>query len=460
MKIVLVLVGLLLSNVATAFAAGDWKLSWADEFDGSALDRSKWGWLKAGYNNNEQSYYAMENAVVADGSLRLIARKDASNPDKKPYTSAAVTTRGKFSQAYGRFEARMKLPQGSGYWPAFWLMPETDTDEAHGPWPMCGEIDILETGGERDTFISSLHFANRNNTHACVSTGRIKLPAGADTSAWNVYAVEWEPMGMRIYFNDRRVGEFKVKDWWTYGPSGQLRAPRPAPFDKPFYIILNNAVGGQFIGNAMPKPGNETQSLEIDYVRVYGKDGYEMPDPEDDPALKERAVRRVPVKKDASGAEIDTEQIVDGEFSGRRNFWRTEGRGGLSIVRDNGSLRVECREPVCEQHMSILKYAPPIEVEKGRWYRLSFRAKASAPCRHVRPDVERPKAGWQKLFLCSALALDTEWKRFSFDFQSLATDGEVNFLFYLGLMSGDDFGAKPHALWFDDVSLMEIEEAK
>jgi beta-glucanase (GH16 family) len=242
----------------------NWKLVWSDEFDGDSIDTSKWNFEVNGDGggNNELQYYTdrPENAKVENGHLLITAiKEDYRGPDGKSrhYTSARMTTKGKFFWKYGRFEARIKMPKGKGTWPAFWLMPE---DNVYGGWARSGELDIVEVIGQTPNIAyGTIHYGDSwpHNTH----TGdKFTLPSGDLSDDWHVYAVEWEEGQIRWYI-DGQLYQTQTK-WYTNG--GNF----PAPFDQNFFIIFNFAVGG-----AWPGPPNSSttfpQTMDVDYVRVY-----------------------------------------------------------------------------------------------------------------------------------------------------------------------------------------------
>jgi len=241
----------------------NWKLVWSDEFDGSSVDTTKWGFEidGKGGGNGEMEYYTdkPENAHIENGHLLITAIKDGTdaNGKKHKFTSARMTTKGKFSWKYGRFEARIKVPTGKGVWPAFWLMPE---DAVYGGWASSGELDIMEEVGDKpNTAFGTIHYGDKwpRNVH----TGdKYILPSGILADDWHVYAVEWEEGVIRWYI-DGNLYETQTK-WYTKA------APFPAPFDQKFFIILNFAVGGAWPG----KPSADTpfpQTMDVDYVHVY-----------------------------------------------------------------------------------------------------------------------------------------------------------------------------------------------
>ncbi|MFN7054050.1 family 16 glycosylhydrolase [Hyphomonas sp.] len=274
---------------------GGWTQVWFDDFTGNALDRSKWApevscW---GGGNNERQCYTDRpaNIQVRDGTLRLIARRErftgplhpADTPTAdtsratQPYTSGKVRTRGLHAWTYGRFSARMKLPSGLGTWPAFWMMP---ADSAYGTWPLSGEIDIMEAvnlgapcaecpGGEEQRTSSALHFGGLypDNTYRYAKTSGERRPGPADE--WRVYSLEWAEGVVQTFVDGELVMRIEASDWHTAAP-GAVGRP-DAPFDKPFYLILNLAAGGN-LPERSPGGGFDPASfpaeLLVDWVRV------------------------------------------------------------------------------------------------------------------------------------------------------------------------------------------------
>ena len=241
-----------------------YRLVWSDEFsgaDGSAPEASKWSIQTGGngWGNNELEYYTArsENVQVLGGNLVITAIKENyTGPDgvSRQYTSARIETKGLFSQQYGRFEASIKIPKGQGMWPAFWMLgSDIDTN----PWPACGEIDIMENIGNAPAIVNgSLHgpgYAPGN------VTASYRLPSGALRDGFHLYAVEWDPQQIRFYVDSTQYATFTPSNL----PSGS-----PWEFNKPFFILLNVAVGGGW-----PGPPDQTtqfpQQMLVDYVRVY-----------------------------------------------------------------------------------------------------------------------------------------------------------------------------------------------
>jgi beta-glucanase (GH16 family) len=246
-----------------------WTLVWSDEFsapDGSLPDPKKWTYDIGGkgWGNEELEYYTKrkENARIENGNLVITALKETytgSDGLTREYTSARLKTPGLFAQTYGRFEARIKIPEGQGMWPAFWMLGE---DIASAGWPKCGEIDIMENiGKEPCTVHGSLHGPSTVRPTSDL-TSIFSLPAGQNFAGdFHLYAIEWEPDIVRFYVDSNLYATFNSSRW----PAGGKWV-----FDHPFFIILNLAVGGNWPGS----PDESTkfpQSMLVDYVRVYTK---------------------------------------------------------------------------------------------------------------------------------------------------------------------------------------------
>ncbi len=231
---------------------------WQDEFSGDEIDPSKWliiegdgcGQALCGWGNNEEQWYSRNNARIENGALYLTAKRQRVL--RRHYTSAKLTTEGRFAAQFGRFEARMKLPSGAGLWPAFWMLPKTESK-----WPLGGEIDILESSGHTpEKILGAIHFGSLwpNNVHYSESI----LSPVPWTNDFHTYAVEWGPGDIRWLVDDKEYGHATPEDI----------APYPWVFDeRPFYLILNLALGGTLGGDVEPSdlPGE----LVVDYVRVY-----------------------------------------------------------------------------------------------------------------------------------------------------------------------------------------------
>jgi beta-glucanase (GH16 family) len=243
---------------------GRWRLVWSDEFDYTGLpDAKKWDYDVGGegWGNKELQFYTAgrkENARVESGHLIIEARKESW--EGREYTSARLVSRGKGDWTYGRFEVSAKLPSGRGTWPANWMLP---TGWTYGGWPKSGEIDIMEhVGFDPDVVHASVHTLAYNHTLNTQKTAQIKIPTSR--SGFNVYAVEWTPDEIRGFVNDQHY--FTFRNERLTNPAADYRQ---WPFDKPFHLLLNLAVGGTWGGQQGLDPSIWPQRLEIDYVRVY-----------------------------------------------------------------------------------------------------------------------------------------------------------------------------------------------
>ncbi len=243
-----------------------WTLVWSDEFNGpngSRVDASKWTMETGGggWGNNELQYYtnSSDNAYQENGSLIIkVIKETYTGPDgvTRNYTSARLKTQGKFEQAYGRFEARLKVPFGQGIWPAFWMLGNNINQVG---WPQCGEIDIMENiGREPSTVHGTVHGPGYSGASGIGAP--YTLPDGERfADAFHVFAVEWEPREIRWYVDGNL--------YYTLKPD-KLPAGAAWVFDHPFFLLLNVAVGGNWPGS----PDESTsfpQVMMVDYVRVY-----------------------------------------------------------------------------------------------------------------------------------------------------------------------------------------------
>lgn len=234
------------------------ELLWSDEFDYTGIpDSSSWIFETGGHGwgNNEKEFYlaGTGNAEVKDGKLVISARKEEING--RGYTSARIMTKHRVTARYGRIEARMKLPYGQGIWPAFWMLGENIDSVG---WPNCGEIDIMEMiGGEgrENTVHGTAHWADSLGKHKYLGE-QVSLPEGNYSDDFHIFSVQWDQDKITWYMDGT---SYHVQD---------IKAPEMKAFHKPFFMILNLAVGGYWPGY----PDSTTvfpQHFEVDYVRVY-----------------------------------------------------------------------------------------------------------------------------------------------------------------------------------------------
>lgn len=287
---------LALSVSSPVRAENGWTLVWSDEFDGGRIDKSKWGFdvdCWGGGNEEHQCYTkSVRNAGIEEGKLVITARKEqstgpalpahlrrtSSTPDAeatRAFSSARLTTRGKASWRYGKVEVRARLPQGQGTWPAIWMLPKKDH---YGAWAASGEIDILEAvnlgvhcakcpGGRENTVLGTLHFGGKwpNNKH---KGEEVPFPEVLD-GGFHTYTIEWSADRITWQADGRTFAIRNASEWSTTGSS----APG-APFDQPFHLILNLAIGGKLAesrGVGGVRLDGYPKRMEIDWVRVWQK---------------------------------------------------------------------------------------------------------------------------------------------------------------------------------------------
>ena len=255
-------------------APNGYSLTWEDEFLSSSLsddweaqigDGSDYGVYRWG--NNELQYYKRENATVSDGALHITAKKEQASTENETYqyTSARLRTKGKVTMTYGYVEARIKLPAGTGMWPAFWMLPEENFNGAW--WPTSGEIDIMEAKGRLlDRYGATLHTGSTSGQDSY----RFKdyVFEDSDITDYHCYGVEWTEEYFRFYVDG--IGFFSVTPA-VYQNSNEAytSVSKTAPFDRPFHLLLNLAIGGNYDNNRVPDDSFTEAEMLVDYVRIY-----------------------------------------------------------------------------------------------------------------------------------------------------------------------------------------------
>lgn len=306
-------------EVDTRTPTPDWELVWSDEFDGGSLDLDKWTFeinCDGGGNAEEQCYTdSPENLFIEDGILNIVARPTPADANlSKPYTSSRIVTQYQGDWTYGRVEVKAKAPRGQGSWAAAWLMP---TNSEYGTWPLSGEIDLVEwvnigevrADGDIDRHAhGTLHYGPMQGSNHDFTGTEYELPNASPADDFHVYAVEWEEGEIRWYVDDvlyayQRDSELTYrasdgaaaglseKGWYTQiinDEGDEETVYEKAPYDKDFFIILNNAVGGNWAGRTHQAAnyfvGDDNGSIargvdnsayingnayQVDYVRVY-----------------------------------------------------------------------------------------------------------------------------------------------------------------------------------------------
>ncbi|WP_217594516.1 carbohydrate binding domain-containing protein [Cohnella sp. GbtcB17] len=438
----------------------DWELVWSDEFDDGAIDRSKWTFDTTngesvgnpGWGNNELEYYTdrLENAKEEDGKLVLTARKELFGG--MPYTSARLKTHGLFSQAYGKFEIRAKAPTGKGLWPAIWMMPE---ESAYGTWAASGEIDIMEGWGSKpNTVAGTIHYGSQwpNNVY---SGNSYNLPGNGTIADFHTYALEWEPGELRWYVDGRL---FSTKnDWYSKGAGQSDNYAYPAPFDQPFYLIMNLAVGGNFDGDPAPDTVFPSR-MEVEYVRVYAKDAYGTATPPTYPKEEYPAGAKLPQGPDGNLVyNADFTQDAAGD-----DGMGVPGTAHWALYKDPGaagSVAVDNIGGTNYAHVTIanaggnsysIQPMAIVSLAKGRYYKLTFDAKTDTS----RSMTIRLTGGQARGFAAYSPTLNASlgagFQTYQLMFQMKEnSDAAARIEF--------NMGTDAHPVWFGNAKLVEID---
>ena len=386
-----------------------YNLLWYDEFDGDKMDESKWNYEphEPGWTNNELQEYttSTDNVFVRDGKLVLKAIKTQKD-GKDYYTSGKVTGQNKTDFQYGKVVVSAKVPEGQGLWPAIWMMPKEES--FYGQWPKCGEIDIMESLGSDTTIsYSTIHYGE---PHAEQQGTITKAGADSFSSKFHEYSVEWEPGEMRFYTDNELV--LTVNDWFT-AVEGEDDKPYPAPFNQPFFVQMNLAVGGNWPGNPDATTDFSKAEFEIDYVRVYQKPSYDMNVTKPEKPFRE--------------ALPDGNFIRNGNFSEQEDLtddidWKFllfNGGEGAAEIKD-GEMVITSTNCGTEEY-SVQLVHPDLPMRKGHKYKITFDIRADEDRKCI-VCVSAPNAGWIRYFPDTSIDLTTEWKTFEFEFDMTEKD--------------------------------------
>lgn len=383
-------------------------LLWNDEFNGNALDETIWNYEphEPGWTNEELQEYttSTDNVFVRDGSLIIKAIKTEKDGSDY-YTSGKVTSQNKKDFTYGKVVARAKVPEGQGLWPAIWMMPK---DEGfYGQWPKCGEIDIMEVlCSNTKTAYGTIHYGE---PHA-EQQGIYNLESGSFSEDFHEFSVEWEPGEMRFYIDGNLY--HTVNDWFT-AVKDEEEKPYPAPFNQPFFVQMNLAVGGTWPGNPDETTDFDKAEFEIDYVRVYQKPEYDMN------VTKPEVNYREPLE--------DGNYIYNGNFAEQEELeddinWKFllfEGGVGKAEIKDNTMIISSEAEGTVDYSVQLVQ--PELPMIKGKKYRVTFDAYADEE-RDIVVCVSAPTAGWIRYLQDTTLTLSTEKKTYEYEFDMTERD--------------------------------------
>jgi beta-glucanase (GH16 family) len=478
---------LLAATSADKTHKNDPALVWSDEFNGSTLDTSKWGYQLGngatiglqGWGNNELEYYTSrpENVRVEDGHLIITARKEnftgnatgGNEGQNFTWTSGRIRTAGKFSRTYGKIEFRAKLPVGKGFWPAIWMLPEDQPGNPYGLWAANGEIDVTEAWGSKpDKIAQTLHYGGMwpNNVY---SGNEYTFPKKDTIETWHTYTLEWRSNEIK-WLVDGVVTSTKTQ-WWSskaQPPSSDADLnPWPAPFDKPFYIVLNLAVGGFFDGNPDASTPNQAQ-MEVDYIRWTS-----LPDEDRDPgprptiqypwtpkparpALNGNLIYNPSFDWTAGNSTVvqypDAQTIAGVTNSYFWNLFKLDGDATAS--NDNGAVKINITNPGWANWNVQLQHNG-IAVTEGRKYEIKFDAWAS-----VNRDISYTvgASGDARGFESysggdKTVSLTTAKQTFTQTFSMLTgTNTNARLVFNLA-------NAGVNTVWIDNVSIVDVGPA-
>ena len=460
--------GIIVNPQPTKKPVDEWKLVWSDEFDRSGtnldtngIDLDKWGYQNGtgaefgldGWGNNEQQYYKPDNIAVENGMLTITAKEE--NIEGKPYTSGKLYTEPTFSQTYGKFEAKMKLPAGEGLWPAFWMMPETDE---YGVWAASGELDIMEARGRLlDEVGGAIHYG-RNWPNNKFAAKEYHFPSGQNITDFHVYGVEWEPGEIRWYVD----GELyqTINNWDSWGADQPAKFAFPAPFDKPFFMILNLAVGGNYDGGRVPSSSMMPAEMVVDYVRVYELFGRPYRTVVE-PSVEVEPIS-IPFKEAINGNYVHDPAyqntittITEPEQQLNESNWNFV---AVNTFAGDGDISVDILDsvPFAKTNVTAMGNAPHsiqliqnVTVGKGRWYKLSFDAKSSENRTITVKIGGGENRGWSVYSDNLDASLSADLQSYEMLFQMTAdTDKLARLEFNMGLNN--------NPVWIGNVMLEEV----
>lgn len=369
-------------------------LKWNDEFDGDALDTANWNYElhEPGWVNQELQAYVKsdDNIYVKDGKLVIKAIKEEKD-GVVSYTSGRVNTQNKQDFKYGRFEVSAKVPAGQGFLPAFWMMPTNEN--LYGQWPLCGEIDAMEVmGQDTSKLYGTIHYGKPHKQ----SQGTKVLTTGDFASEFHKFSVEWEPDHITWYVDDV---PYHTESYWYSRVEGKGEVAYPAPFDQPFYMILNLAVGGSWVGNPDDTTSFDDATFEIEYVRAYQKDSYN----EDVTRPELEVVEKQP---DSTG------NYLDGPSGWILNI---QDKGDATYTVEDENIVVNTVANGTQEHSVQLKQTG-LPIKKGLKYRMSFDAYADE-ARTMKVAVEGgDDDNWTRYLKDTTVELTTEKQHYSYEF--------------------------------------------
>lgn len=449
-----------------------YKLIWNDEFDGTQLDMSKWSFQIGtkdpnggpdNWGNQEKQYYTDSNHELADGKLKITAKKE--NKEGMSYTSTRIRTKTDegetlFATKYGRVEARMKLPVGEGLWPAFWMLPE-DTS-IYGTWAASGEIDIMEARGRVPGEVGgAIHYGSQWPNNIFSGKSYSFDTTETDISGYHLYSLDWEPGKLTWLVDD--VPYYTTSNFWSKGEGNAENYTYGAPFDVPFYVVFNLAVGGTYDQAADLSKASFPSSMEVDYVRVYQKeagyqeDGLEQPDMdkdteafksaayqprgEDGDYLGDKQMSTLKTVTEVNPEDTDWQFFVGSDFGG-------EATCGVEAVNGSNMAKIDITKGGSQNYaIQLIKHFP---AARGYTYEISFDAKASVARNIIVKPAGDADNGWSAYGTNYDAALTTQMQHFTHRFtMDKDSDPTARLEFNLGLNTG--------TVWIGNVTVKQVE---
>lgn len=332
------------------------------------------------------------------------------------YESGRISTQNLEAFTYGMFECRAKVPEGAGYLPAFWLM--ANDESVYGQWPRCGEIDCMEVmGQDTDKLYGTIHYGNPHAESQGTYTNTVEGNSFSDD--FHTFNCEWEPGSIKWYVDG--VLYHEEHNWYST-TEGQGTLTYPAPFDQPFYIILNLAVGGSWVGNPDENTSFDNNPYQIDYVRVYQKDSYneDVEKPEIQVELRDPDETGNYINNGGFTTKESLSDGVDWEF-----MTALGGEATATVNTTQNILAIKTTDPGTVDY-SVQLVQANVPLLKGATYRVSFDAKASAP-RDMHVDVKAPDHGYMNYMNGSGetVSLGTAFESYSYEFK-MKSDSDAN----------------------------------
>lgn len=397
-----------------------YNLLWHDEFNGTTLNEENWTreLRDPGWTNNELQAYtdSDDNIFVKDGVVTLKAIQTTDEDGNVSYTSGKLNSQNKRDFMYGKVVTRAKVPTGKGLWPAIWMMPQDES--YYGQWPKCGEIDIMEVlCDQTELAYATIHYGEPHGEQQ----GTLRLEDTTFADDFHEYSVEWEPGEMRFYIDNELV--LTCNDW--YSREGNTEKEYPAPFNQPFFVQMNLAVGGDWPGNPDSTTDFDKAEFQVDYVRVYQKPEY------DTNVEKPKVVLRDP---DENGNYVNNGDFSVAEDLSDEEDWMfllfNGGQGSAEIV-DN--TVVITSENAGTEEYSVQFLQPNMPMKQGSKYRVTYEAKASEE-RKMKVCVSAPNVGWIRYLPDTTQELTTDWQTYTleFDMGSNSDDATARLEFNLG----------------------------